>query len=280
LIRYFLRFGSRNFLSILLLQVLNQIDKVWIGLYLGKTPVGYYSRAKRFATFSQSIFSYSINSVVAGTYAELKGNHPKLSEAFFKTNALLLRSGFFLGGLFALIAPEFIRLALGAKWMPMVDAFRLMLIFMLLDPIKLTLANLFVALGKPEHVLRARFIQLVVMVLGIFLLGPPLGINGVALAMNMMLVVGIGILLWQARACIDFSPTRLFAIPGLALVIGMILARTAIFLPGIPGSYWRTGLTKIIFFTATYGTILFLSERRNILDMVRVLGDSLFYQSK
>jgi len=98
----------------------------------------------------------------------------------------------------------------------------------------------------------------------------------VALAMNIMLVVGVGILLWQARAYVGFSPLRLFAIPGLALVIGMTLARSAIALPGFMGSHWRTGLTKTVVFTVIYGTILFVSERRNIFEMVRILGDSLF----
>ena len=65
-----------------------------------------------------------------------------------------------MAGLLALIAPEFIYLVIGRQWLPMLDAFRLMLLFTLLDPIRGTLANLFIAVGKPEKVLWARLAQL------------------------------------------------------------------------------------------------------------------------
>lgn len=98
IMRYFLKFGSRNFLSILLLQVLNRIDKLWIGLYLGKTPLGFYSRAQRFATYPDGFFSSPVISVMSGAYSELKGDYERLSQAFFRTNALLIRFGFLMGG--------------------------------------------------------------------------------------------------------------------------------------------------------------------------------------
>ena len=45
----------------------------------------------------------------------------------------LIQFAYLLGAvLLALVAPEFIRLALGAKWLPMLTAFRLMLVFTLL----------------------------------------------------------------------------------------------------------------------------------------------------
>ena len=54
--------------------------------------------------------------------------------------------------------------------MPMLDAFRLMLVFTLFDPIKITVANLFIAVGEPEKVVRTRFIQAAVLIAGLFLL--------------------------------------------------------------------------------------------------------------
>jgi len=211
-----------------------------------------------------------INMVAGGTYAELTGNRKRLSRAFFRTNAFLLRSGFLLAGLLALVAPEFIRLGLGAKWLPMLDAFRLMLIYTLFDPIKATVAHLFVAVGKPGQIVQARVVQLIVLVIGLFLLGPLTGITGVALAVDFMLVVGIAILLWQARSFVDFSPRRLFAAPALGLVFGMLLAYRASTLPAIAGSDWRTGLVKIIVFTGVYGASLLALEWRQTWEMLLI----------
>jgi O-antigen/teichoic acid export membrane protein len=253
------------------------VDDLWAGLFLGKVPLSYYSRAYNFATYPRVILAGPINTVAGGTYAELKGDRKRLSKAFFRANALLVRSGFFLGGALALIAPEFIRLLLGAKWLPMLGAFRLMLVFTLLDPIKVTVGSLFMAVGKPEQVVKARAIQLVVLIAGLFALGLWLGIVGVALAVNAMLVVGMGILLLKARAWVDFSPRRLFGVPSLALLLAMGTAYAASMLPMAAGSDWRTGSIKALVFTLVYGVVLLAWERRQFADMLsflttRVLG--------
>jgi O-antigen/teichoic acid export membrane protein/SAM-dependent methyltransferase len=276
LVRYFLRFGSRNFLASVLLRALNRIDDLWTGLYLGETSLGLYSRAYTFATYPSIILAVPINKVAEGTYAELKGERLRLSQAFFRTNALLVRSGFFLAGLLALVVPEFTRLALGTKWLPMVDAFRLMLVFTLLDPIKVTVGSLFVAVGKPEQVARVRLLQLAVLIGGLFLAGPHLGIAGVALAVDVMLVVGIAVLLWQARAYVDFSFRRLFAVPALALTVGLLLGRAAILLPGVAGSDWRTGSVKIAVFSVVYGTTLMALEHHQFFETLSFLISHVF----
>lgn len=272
-VRYFLRFGSSNLLGKMLLRALDRVDDLWAGTYLGRDALGFYSRAYAFATYPRTVLASAVNKVAGGTYAELAGNRRQLSRAFFRTNAFLVRSGFFLGGLLALVAPEFIRLLLGTKWLPMLAAFRLMLVFTLLDPIKITVASLFVAVGRPGAVVRTRAAQLAVMATGLFALGTPLGIAGVALATDLMVVVGIGLLLWQAREYVDFSLWTLFAAPGVGLTMGMLLARAAIMLPGVLGSPWRTGSVKLVVFTSVYGLILVAIERRQLLKMLSFVAD-------
>lgn len=226
--RYFLRFGSRVLVAGLLAQALDRVDDLWAGLYLGETLLGFYSRAYQFATYPRKILATPVNAVAGGTYAELKEDRTSLSKAFFRVNALLVRSGFLVAGLLALIAPEFIRLVLGTKWPPMLSAFCLVLVFTLFDSLKGTIADLVrMGVGKPEQVVQARLAQLVVLVLGLFVLGPRLGIAGVALAVDAMLVVGIMFLLWRARAYVDFSLPRLFAVPGLAVCLGTLRTRAA-----------------------------------------------------
>lgn len=264
IVRYFLRFGSRVFLGTLLQQALDRVDDLWTGIYLGTTSLGFYSRAYTFATYPRSILAEPISLVADGTYAELKGKRQRLSQAFFQVNALLIRSGFFLAGLLALLAPEFITLVLGAKWLPMLDAFRLMLVYTLLDPIKVTIAGVLTTSGAPEKVVRTRVIQLAVLIAGLIILGPRLGITGVALAVDLMLVVGIVLLLWEARAYVDFSVRKLFGVPTAALIVALIAARLAIRLPGIPGSDWIMGGIKGGVFVLVYGGLLATLERKNI----------------
>ena len=263
-VRYFLRFGSRTFLATALLQALDRVDDLWTGVFLGETALGHYSRAYRFATYPRSLLSSPLNSVVIGTYAQLKGQRRLLSQAFFRVNALLIRSNFLIAGLLALIAPEFIVIFLGARWLPMLEAFRLMLVYTLLDPIKITISNVITNSGAPERVVRALTVQLITVIVGLFTLGPRFGIAGVALAVNLMLVVGIGILLWEARAFVDFSLKRMFAVPTFALVLGLLTAHAALAISGVTGSSWQTGTVKTVVFLLVYTVVVLLLERKQL----------------
>jgi O-antigen/teichoic acid export membrane protein len=269
--RYFLRYGSRNVLAQGLLRALDRVDDLWTGAYLGDTAMGYYSRAYAFATYPRMILAQPVNRVATGTYAEVAEKRRQLSQAFFRTNALLIRSGFFLAGILALAAPEFIQILLGTKWLPMLDAFRLMLVFTLFDPIKVTVANLFLAVGRPEKVLGARAVQLAVMVVGLFVLGPLWGIAGVALAVDLMLVIGIAILLYQSREYVDISVRTLFLAPGIGLLLGVALGQLTMTLPGMLGSPWRTGIIKALVFSLAYVTCLLVMERSQVLAIPRLL---------
>ena len=262
--RYLLGFGYRTFLGSIVGQALDYIDNLWTGQFLGKTALGYYSRAYTFSSYPRKVLANPLNSVVFGTYAELKGNYKQLSQAFFRVNALLVRTGFLMAGLLTLIAPEFIHLVIGKQWLPMLAAFRLMLLFTLLDPIRSTLASLFIAVGKPEKVIWARLAQLCVLVIGMFILGNMWGISGVAIAVNLMILTGTVIMLVQARTYVQFSLPRLFAVPTLALIVGMGLSRLAIEIPGILGSYWYTAGVKSFVFISIYAGIILFLERKHI----------------
>lgn len=271
IVRYFLSFGSRSFLASLLYRALDRVDDLWVGAYLGDTALGFYSKAYSFATYPRKMLAVPVNAVAGGTYAELKTDRRRLSQAFFRVNALLIRSGFFMGGLLALVAPEFIRIVLGAKWMPMLEAFRLMLVFTLFDPIKTTIGHLFVAVGKPERLVKIRMAQLAVMVIGLYLLGRLWDIAGVALAVDAMLVLGIGLSLWYAKKYVDISIRRLLLAPFLALSVGMILGRGALLIPGILGADWRTAGAKFVVFSTIYIITLILLERRQMYVITRSL---------
>jgi O-antigen/teichoic acid export membrane protein len=217
------------------------------------------------------VLAAPIGAVSIGTYAELKEDRRRLSQAFFRTNAFLVRSGFFLAGLLALIAPEFIRILLTEKWLPMLEAFRLMLVFTLFDPMKTAIANLFVAVGRPEQVVRIRLVQLAVMVIGLLVLTPLWGIAGVALAVDAMLIVGIALLLWRARTYVDYSPRRMFLAPSVALFVGISMSLAAMAMPDLPGSDWWTGAVKASVFVVGYFTVLVFWERDQLALFASIL---------
>jgi O-antigen/teichoic acid export membrane protein len=263
-VHYFLSFGSKGVIGRFLLEALDRVDDIWTTVFLGQTQLGYYSRAFRFATYPRSFIAQPINLVAGGVYAELKGDRRRLSSAFMRINSLMVRSGFFLAGVLALIAPEFIRIVLGEKWLPMLAAFRLMLAFTLFDPFKQTMANMFIVLGFPEAVIRFRAVQLVVMIAGLFLLGLPFGIAGVALAVDIMLMVGMVILFRESKNHVDYSLKSLLIIPGIALSVGLAAGFAVVWLPAVSSADWLAGLAKATVFTMMYGSILLIWDRQQL----------------
>jgi len=268
IVKYFVDFGKRTFIAGLLGQALDRVDDLWTGFFLGDVALGYYSRAYTFATYPRKILATPLNNVAGSTYAELKYEPKKLSQAFFRVNSFLIRTGFLLAGLLALIAPEFIQLVVGEKWLPMMTAFRLMLIYTLLDPIKGTVASLFVAVGRPELVVRARGIQFIVLIIGLLVFGSIWGISGVAFAVNTMLFVGIVVLLWQARDYVKFSTKRMFLVPMFALVTGIALTLLVIVFFEEIQSVWVTGSIKIVVFSTVYIVTIFIFERKDLIILL------------
>lgn len=275
-IDYFLKFGARNFTGIALGAAIDRVDDIWTGVALGSTPLGFYSRAYAFATYPRRVLAYPVNNVASGTMAELKKDRQALSRTFFRTNALLVRTGFFAAGLLFLVAPEFVAVLLGDKWLPMVTPFRLLLIYSLLDPVRAAMSGLFVAAGHPEQLGLSRGIQLVLLIVLLPLLGRPLGIGGVAIAVDTMLVIGIIILMMQAKAHADFSATRLFAVPIVALLVGGGLAVAAQRIACSPpdttllcSNYWYTGLLKSMTFVAGFAAVNLTLERQEMSEVWR-----------
>lgn len=259
IVRYMLDFGRKNFIAGLLSRALDRVDDIWTGFFLGELQLGFYSKAFSFAIMPRNLLGNPLVNVIRGSYAELKGDRKRLSRYFSIFNSVLLRSGFLIGGVLFLIAPEFILVVLGERWLPMLEAFQLMLIFTLIDPVKLSIGNVFVAVGKPEIIGRARFIQLVIMIIGLFILGPSFGITGVAVAVDIMVIAGLVQQLWLAKEFVDYSLKDLFLTPLISLGGGVALY----FLVShwvTPGTDIASGILKLGVFSIGYLAIFLAFE--------------------
>jgi O-antigen/teichoic acid export membrane protein len=221
--RYFLSFGYKSLSINILDSALDNIDNIWTNYFLGDRWLGYYSRAYRFAIYPRTLLTIPISLVSLGMFAELKYDRLNLSKAFFRVSFLLTSLGFFISGLLNVIAPLFIVIFLGEKWLPMLGAFRLLLLFSLLDPLRVITSGLLVGIGKPERVTRIRIVQLVILIGGLFLLGLRYQIVGVALAIDLMVLIGVVLSIRMVRGFVDFSLLRLFGPQLVSLIAGIAL---------------------------------------------------------
>jgi PST family polysaccharide transporter len=264
IVRYFIRFGGRTFLGELLITLIDRVDDLWTGAYLGSAALGFYSRAYRLAGYPRQLIAQPINAVASGVFAELKGDRRRLSQAFHYTMTLLIRGGFGLAGLMGVLSFELVHELLGEKWLPAVDIFRLLIVFCMLDAIRGAIASLFLAAGKPMELVKVRTLQLVLLTAGLFTLGRSLELPGVALAVDLMLVAGVSSMFWLVRRDVDLSLRSLFEWPLIALVSAIAVAVLA--LPDELTTGWGSALLKGGAFLFVYAGVLYLGEREALRD--------------
>jgi hypothetical protein len=140
----------------------------------------------------------------------------------------------------------------------------------MLDPIRVTISSLMESVGKPEKLTLVRIVQLIVLILGLFTFGQQFTIEGVAFALNIMTLVGIGLLLWLVKPFVDYSLRRLFLIPFVALVVGLSLCLIVLKFVTLD---WLVSFLISIFFISVYSMILYLFEGKIIFELIILMID-------
>ncbi len=261
--RWLMRYGGVVWLGGNLTYLLDRFDDFWIGSSLGATSLGYYARAYEFSRYSRRVVANPILSVFFPTYARLQHDRERLSRAFFRATSFMVRTGGLFSLIFILTAPEFIPLILGEQWLPMLTTFQLMIIYTFLDPISLSASNLLTATGHPRTVLKIRAVQAVFFVPAVILMSRNWGIEGVAVAADVMVLIGTVFLFIATRRIVDYSQTKLWLWPLIAvIVIGGVVAALTPFWHTL--SPWVALIGKGLLITVLYVGILWLTEREQL----------------
>jgi O-antigen/teichoic acid export membrane protein len=157
-----------------------QGDDIFLGKFIGATALGFYQMAFRFSNLMTTEITHVISQVTFPVYSKLQDNIPKLREGFFKTVeattslTLPLTAGIFI------LAPDFVRLFLGEKWMPLVPALRILSISGLIRSITATGGPLFLAVNRPNMDFGMNVGRVGVMAIAIYPLTRMFGMNGTA----------------------------------------------------------------------------------------------------
>ena len=272
--REYLSFGRFILANIQINYFLDQFDDFWTATALGSTAAGYYAKAYEFARYPRRIIAMPFQPVFYSAYARLQSDRRRLSQAYYRLNSFVIRFGFLFALVLVLVTPEFVELLLTEKWLPMVNTFRLMMVYTLLDPLIVTAGNLAVAMGQPQILTRIKVIQLAVFVPLVVLLASLFGIEGVALAADIMVLIGIVLVFRRVRQFADFSIRRMFAYPTVALATGGfsgLLVSTQLGSAGL----WLAMLVKAGTVAAVYSAVLLIFEhaeyRRNLQLVWRLL---------
>ena len=177
-------FGKWILGSSILVFLITQGDDIFVGKLLGTTALGFYQLAYRISNMPATEITHVISQVTFPAYSKLQDNIPKLREAYLKVLQFTAFFSFPIAGLIFILAPDFTKIFLGEKWMPMVPAMKVIVIFGALRSIGSTSGPLFSAVGKPKIATIMQAIRLVLIITIIFPLTIKFGFLGTAMAIT------------------------------------------------------------------------------------------------
>ncbi len=144
------RFGKWLLGSSILVFLITQGDDIFVGKLLGATMLGFYQIAYRISNIPATEITHVLSQVTFPAYSKLQYNIPKLREAYLKVLQVTAFLSFPMAGLLFVLAPDFTRIFLGEKWMPMVPAMQVLALWGLLRSLGATTGPIFLSIGKPK----------------------------------------------------------------------------------------------------------------------------------
>lgn len=165
--------------------IYNNGDDLAVGKLLGSDELGLYRLAYSISNMPADYVTRLVGQVAFPTFSELQHQPEQLREAYERT--LLLVSSLSIPmavGIF-LMAPEVVEHVLGAKWLPMVPALRLLAAWGLIRSLGANSGPLYRAVGRPDigtKIQFAKVITLVPMLVAAFVYG---GLTAVAVAVTL-----------------------------------------------------------------------------------------------
>ncbi len=269
LLRYGVWFWAAGILQTLTLH----FDRLIVGTMLGQGDLGIYFAAHLFAQIPTGAVTHMIQGVTGTVYARYQRDRQRLSEAFYRTQRLIIRCTVPITLVLALEAPVLIELV-KVDWLPLVPVLRWLIVYSLCRPALDDVYFLLYGVGEPRRITRFVSLQAGVLIVMAPVLTTRYGTQGAALAMDVAALVGLLLAMQAVRVHVDISWKGVFGSPLIAGAIASAVRLAAgdqiAALPAIPSLVAGAALLG-----ACYVASLMLLERRELAGEFRMLWNAL-----
>jgi len=106
--------------------VANQIDNFVVGRWLGAVALGLYSRAFQLMAVPTALLGDVLDRVLFPTMARVQDDQRRLATAYLQGTAIVVLVTLPAGVVAAILAPDFVSVAFGAKWVGLVPVFQVL----------------------------------------------------------------------------------------------------------------------------------------------------------
>ncbi|HHV83461.1 MAG TPA: oligosaccharide flippase family protein, partial [Tepidanaerobacter syntrophicus] len=245
-------FGKWILASSILVFLVTQGDDIFVGKLLGATTLGFYQIAYKLSNAPVTEITHVISQVAFPAYSKLQDNTESLGNAYLKTLQLVSFVSIPLAGGIFVLAPDFVRIFLGEKWVSIVSVMQILALAGLVRSIQATTGPLFQAIGKPKIDAQWQVIRLMTLVGSIYPLTRLWGILGTSISVFLSIFitfVGCSLMVVKVTGCEIKSYNKAVACP---LVAGIIMVFFIVALKKILSS---SGIYTVFFFVIIGGFV-------------------------
>lgn len=246
-------FGKWILGSSMLIFLLTQGDDIFVARLLGTAALGFYQMAYIISNTPATEITHVISQVTFPTYSKLQDNLPKLREAYLRALQLTAFLFFPIAGLIFCLAPDFTKIFLGEKWLPMVPAMMTLCAFGVTRAVNATTGPILQGMGKPKVSTLGSGFQLVIFVAILYPLTIKWGILGTSIA---VVIPNIFFLLYVSKrvaSTLDYELVK-FMRPLVLPATGTAIMCAAVFLAQI----WADGSLSNFLFSTLLGVGVYL----------------------
>jgi len=265
-------FGKWILGSSIVFFLITQGDDIFVGKLLGTTALGFYQLAYRISNIPATEITHVISQVTFPAYSKLQENIPKLREAYLKILQLTAFLSFPVAGLIFILSPDFTKIFLGEKWIPMVPAMQVLTLYGGIRAIGATTGPLFQGVGRPGICVKLAVIQLLMMIVIIYPFTNKFGIFGTAIAIvvpSLITQIISVIKVWNIIKCEGYKLIKPLLFPFIS--ISIVILSLHIFISVQKNINIIIFIILLIFSGVTYLGITYLFNKIFSYDNVEML---------
>lgn len=263
------RFGSNLMLAGLVATFVNNLYIALIGRYFNPVQVGYFTQATNLSNYLSQFVSSTLQGVTYPIMTSVKEDRSRLVNIYTQliSITMLISLPLLIG--FAAVADDFILLALGNEWLPVVPVLIALCFARAITPISAINMNILNAVGRSDLYLRVDLSKLPMTLLALFI-ALPYGIEGIAWAMVCTTVISFFINAYYPGKLFGFG-----SIKQLKVAYKYMLASAFMYFSigqiDTPDNLWLSMAVKISVGAIIYIAVIYVLRDKFVLDKTRIV---------
>jgi PST family polysaccharide transporter/lipopolysaccharide exporter len=262
--RDFVSFGKSVFAFSVLVYLITSVDDIIVGKVLGMAMLGHYTMAYGLANIPTTHISRTIARVVFPAYSKMQEDTERLQSGFisvfFYTTLAVVPASLGL----AAVAPEFTRVVLDDRWIPMIPALQILCFLGLFRGVASIIGPLILGYGRPDYLRNMKLIEFSIFALFIYPVIRFGGLVGVSLFTTGIYALSLALSIRYVRKILPGATGPVLRIVGMVLpggglmLAGVLAARRWVF----PEANWPSLAALVLIGVAIYLPLAVLMNRR------------------